>query len=171
MTEVIVDTGPLLHLNEINQLFVLEKFERLHLPELVVDELTHHGLDTKTLNLTAKIVVHHFEPASLLLVLQEIGQPDIHWADAAVFLLAQQVNFSKPVLTDDLALRRHLEAHGNLVIGSVGLLIRAYHTQLISQVELERTIELLFYHSSLHISPAFRAYVYKLLGDLGRKMD
>jgi predicted nucleic acid-binding protein len=168
MTEVIVDTGPLLHLNEINQLFVLNRFEQLHLPELVVNELSHYGLNTNTLKLTAKVVVHYFEPASLLPVLQQLGPPEIQLADAAVFQLAQQVNFSRPVLTDDLALRRQLERHGNLVIESVGLLIRAYHTQLISRIELEETMELLFNDSSLHISPAFRIYVYKLLEDLAR---
>ncbi len=67
------------------------------------------------------IVVHHFEPASLLSVLQELEQLDIHLADAAIVVLAQTVNFSRPVLTDDLALRQYLEAYRNWVIGSVGL--------------------------------------------------
>ena len=39
MTEVITDTGPILHLNEINNLLVLDIFEQLKLPELVADEL------------------------------------------------------------------------------------------------------------------------------------
>ncbi len=108
MIEVIVDTGPLLHLNEINQLFVLNRFEQLHLPELVVNELSHYGLNTNTLKLTAKVVVHHFEPVYLLQVLQQLAPPEIQLADAAVFRLVQQINFGKPVLTDDLALRRQL---------------------------------------------------------------
>jgi len=39
MTEVITDTGPILHLNEINNLLVLELFEQIKLPDLVADEL------------------------------------------------------------------------------------------------------------------------------------
>jgi hypothetical protein len=41
-----------------------------------------------------------------------MGQPQLHLADAAVFIMTQNANFSLPVLTDDLALRRQLEAHG-----------------------------------------------------------
>ncbi len=161
MTEVIADTGPLLHWNEINHLFVLDRFEQLHLPNLVVGELTNYGLHTNTLNLKAKIVVHQVEQAFLRKILQQLVQPPIHLADAGVFQLAQQVNFSLPVLTDDLALRRQLEARGNLVIGSAGLLIRAYHVD--KKIELEKAIDLLFNESSLHVSQAFRAHIYKLL--------
>ena len=77
--------------------------------------------------------------------------------------MAQNANFSLPVLTDDLALRRQLEAHGALVVGSVGILIRAYRQQLMSKIQLENAIDSLFDESSLHLSPAFRVYVRQLL--------
>jgi hypothetical protein len=53
-----------------------------------------------------------------------------------------------------------------VVIGSVGLLIRAYHLQLMNKLELEGAMELLFNDRSLHISRAFRAYVDKWLNQL-----
>jgi hypothetical protein len=36
MTEVFTDTGPVLHLNEINKLLVLELFEQIKLPWLIM---------------------------------------------------------------------------------------------------------------------------------------
>ena len=167
MTDVIADTGPILHLNEINKLFVLDIFEQLKLPELVIDELKAYSLNTNQINLKANIVICSVEHEQSLNITQELGQPTIHLADAAVFILAQNTNFSLPVLTDDLALRRQLEARGTSVIGSVGIIIRAYRQQLINQTELKETIDLLFNESSLHLSQAFRVYVYKLLNDTG----
>jgi len=39
MTKVFTDTGPVLRLNEINKLLVLELFEQIKLPDLVASEL------------------------------------------------------------------------------------------------------------------------------------
>ncbi|OAD21745.1 hypothetical protein THIOM_002483 [Candidatus Thiomargarita nelsonii] len=36
MTEVFTDTGPVLHLNEINKLLVLELFEQIKLPDFFI---------------------------------------------------------------------------------------------------------------------------------------
>jgi predicted nucleic acid-binding protein len=45
---VISDTGPLLHLNEINRLLlVLNWFDQLHLPEEVARELADYGLSVE----------------------------------------------------------------------------------------------------------------------------
>ncbi len=84
-------------------------------------------------------------------------------ADAQVFALAQADRFQSLVLTDDLALRRLLESHGCTVVGSVGVLIRTHVSGLFRREELERSIEDLFEVSTLHWSPAFRAYVRQLL--------
>jgi hypothetical protein len=50
--------------------------------------------------------------------------------------------------------------------GTVGLLIRAYAARSISREEMEAAFEALFEKSTLHLGPAFRAYVRKLLADL-----
>ncbi|EDN66537.1 hypothetical protein BGP_3323 [Beggiatoa sp. PS] len=163
MTKAIIDTGPVLHLNEINQLLALDVFEQLKLPDLVDNELRTYHINTNQLNLKAKILIASVEQEQCLNTMQQLGQPQLHLADAAVFIMAQNANFSLPILTDDLALRRQLEAHGTLVVGSVGILIRAYRQQLMNKIQLENAIDSLFYESSLHLSPAFRAYVRQLL--------
>jgi len=70
------------------------------------------------------------------------------------------------VLTDDLALRRRLENQGVTVVGSVGVLVRAYTTGRIRRDELEGAVDTLFTISTLHLSRAFRAYVRHLLANL-----
>jgi predicted nucleic acid-binding protein len=159
MMEAIIDTGPFLHLNEINYLLALDVFEQFRLPDLVDNELRTYHVNTNQLNINAKILISSVEHEACLNTIQQLGQPQLHLADAAVFIMAQNAHFSLPVLTDDLALRRQLEAHGTLVVGSVDILIRAYCQQLISKIQLENAIDLLFDESSLHLSPAFRVYV------------
>lgn len=168
MTEVISDTGPILHLNEINSLLVLDIFEQIKLPDLVADELKAYDLNANELNIRANVVICPVDHEQSLNIMQKLGQPFIHLTDAAVFILAQNANFSRPVLTDDLALRRQLEARDTLVIGSIGLLIRAYHQKFINKTVLESAIDSLFNDSSLHLSQAFRVYVHKLLNELDK---
>jgi predicted nucleic acid-binding protein len=67
-----------------------------------------------------------------------------------------------------MALRRELEFRGALVIGSVGLLVRAYNKALMERADLDHAIDALFDESTLHLSSAFRGYVRKLINDLGK---
>ncbi|HEW97452.1 MAG: hypothetical protein DRR16_31580 [Candidatus Parabeggiatoa sp. nov. 3] len=153
-------------INEINNLRVLTLFEQIKLPDLVADELEGYNLNANELNITANVVICPIDHEQSLNIRQKLGQPLIHLTDAAVFILAQNANFSLPVLTDDLALRRQLEARDTLVIGSIGLLIRAYHQQLIDKTDIKSAIDSLFNESSLHLSQAFRLYVQQLLNEL-----
>ena len=70
------------------------------------------------------------------------------------------------MLTDDLALRRALEARGATVAGSVGLLIRGYSSKKLDRAELEKSIDSLIETSPLYLSPAFKVYLRKLVSDL-----
>jgi len=65
-----------------------------------------------------------------------------------------------------LALRQYLEIHHAVVVGSIGMLVRAYRVGQLQRGELEAAVDALFDHSTLHLSRAFRAYVRRLLTDL-----
>jgi len=49
MPEAVSDTGPILHLHEINRLYALSVFERLLIPALVAEELKSYGLEANFL--------------------------------------------------------------------------------------------------------------------------
>ncbi len=167
MSEAITDTGPMLHLHEIDHLETLGIFNHLTIPDLVAKELRTFGLDPSHLGVTGlNTTILTVEKKQWSPVISEASRPTIHPADAQVFILAQSNQFQKSVLTDDLALRRRLESKGATVVGSVGVLVRAYTTDLLKRDELENTVEALFTTSTLHMSPAFRAYVRHLVADL-----
>ena len=89
--------------------------------------------------------------------------PRIQPADAQVAVLAGKLGEQRPVLTDDLALRRIVEGRGGIAVGSVGILVRAYKAWRWEKSQLGDAVDLLFSKSTLHISPAFRGYVQSLL--------
>lgn len=166
MSEAISDTGPILHLSEIDKLFGLNVFDRLYIPELVRDELRRYGLDARELTVSARISIVPVSQERGEEVFRYVRQLCIHPADAEVFILAQDESFSKIVLTDDMELRQQLELRGALVVGSVGILVRAYHKGLMKRDDLDQAIDALFKESTLHLSSAFRGYVRNLLSKI-----
>ena len=165
--DAITDTGPPLHLHEIDRLSALRSFEQLRMPPLVVKELSGFGLVPARLfpETDPRIVVTPPENNSWQELLQD-GGPRIQPADAQVLVLARQVRFQLPVLTDDLSLRRRVEGEGGTAVGSLGILLRSFRDQALSREELEDAVERLMTGSTLHLSAAFRAYVRGLLRDL-----
>jgi predicted nucleic acid-binding protein len=165
--EAISDTGPILHLHEIGQQAVLGIFECLIIPDLVAEELRTYGFDVAQLDIVG--LTFSLVPVAAKewqAVVQRPEAPPIQPADAQVFVLAQASQFQQPVLTDDLTLRRHLETHGAAVVGSMGVLVRAYRMGQLQRPELEEAVEALFDQSTLHLSRAFRAYMRQLLASL-----
>jgi len=167
MREAIAGTGPVLHLHEIGWLKTLHVFDHLVMPDLVAEELRARALDPAHLSVAGlEVAIVTVERDRWTSVIHVADQPAIQPADAQVLILARSSQFRKPVLTDDLALRRRLESLGATVVGSVGVLVRAYTTGRIGRDELESAIDALFTASTLHLNRAFRTYVHRVLADL-----
>lgn len=164
--EAISDTGPILHLNEIGKLDSLNIFERLYVTGLVANELNSYGIDVLKLDLKTSVSLVDVDNEKQFQEISKLITKPIHPADTEVFILARDKNYSIPVLTDDLTLRRQLEKQGALVIGTIGILVKAYHNGLLNREDLEGAINSLFEESTLYISRAFRSYIQKLLADL-----
>lgn len=164
--EAISDTGPILHLNEIDRLDSLNIFERLFVTGLVANELNSYGIDVLKLDLKTSVSLVDVDNEKQFQEISKLITKPIHPADTEVFILARDRNYSIPVLTDDLTLRRQLEQQGALVIGTIGILVKAYHNGLMNREDLDGAIDSLFEESTLFISRAFRSYIRKLLTDL-----
>jgi predicted nucleic acid-binding protein len=160
----IADTGPLLHLAEIGCLAALGAFQRLLIPDLVVDELRRHGVDVRLVDVpeltVSTVPPRRYERVSR--VANSAGV-SIQAADAQVLALVLARRRRDVVLTDDLALRRIVEGRHVVAVGSVGVLVRASSQGLMDDAELRRSIDALFERSTLYLSKAFRAYVHRLL--------
>ena len=98
MNEAVADTGPVLHLEEINRLVALRIFERRRVPSLVASELERYGvvLDNKKALPSTEIV--SVEEERRQAVLSERGAVEIHPADAEVVVVAREARFRFPVL-------------------------------------------------------------------------
>ena len=166
MSEAVSDTGPVLHLWEIGQVQALDVFERVLLPPLVAEELSRYGVALEAQVLKATLEVVPVEDGERQQVLGEPTIFAIHAPDAEVVVLTRRTGFRLSVLTDDLALRKRLEAEGADVSGSFGVLIRAYKKGFLGRLELESAVEALFSDSTLHAGAPFRAYARALLAEL-----
>jgi predicted nucleic acid-binding protein len=165
--ETVSDTGPILHLHEIGRLPLLAPFSPLVIPGLVQAELDLYNLPSAELakagvELTVTPVAEPIWKEILLIP----GFSRIQSADAQVFAVARSCSFQALVLTDDLALRKLLERDGATVVGSFGLLIRAYRDGRLNLTTLERSVDDLLERSTLHLSRPFRSYVRKLIEEL-----
>lgn len=167
MSDAIADTGPILHLSEIDRLDALNVFTRIAMPRLVLQELEKRNITRGSYdNQLFELVIIDVPEAKWLPLTQMLGQPIIHSADAQVFVVAQESDFRTPVLTDDLALRRRLGNVNATSVGTIGVLIRAYKQSLFNRQELDSSIDALFTQSTLHASRAFKTYIEKSLSDL-----
>jgi predicted nucleic acid-binding protein len=164
--DAICDTGPILHLQEIGKLETLTTFAPLILPTFVAAELEARDLGSVKLREAAlEVTVSSVQELEWREILRDLA-PHIQPADAQVFALVRASRYQRLALTDDLPLRRLLEGHGAQVVGTVGVLVRAYASARISRSELESSIEALFDQSSLFIGREFRFYLKNLLTDL-----
>lgn len=160
----VCDAGPLTHLWQIRLWTAFKAFTVVYVPEQVAEEVQKHvefeqfknqGISVLNIRAVSSAQIESFKttiPPSF----------NLHLADCATCVLAQDIcpDF---VLTDDLSLRRVLEMHSHPVMGSVGLVMYAYKIGLLNQETLQHTIDELFVHSTLYLSPQFKTYVRKLI--------
>ena len=165
MSEAISDTGPILHLAEIGALSVLTIFKKVLVSNLVNEELLSYGIDLvvagqrrRELTFEAKTVGQE----RVTELLRELAAFKLHRADASIIALADDMRI-RPILTDDMELRKALESRGHEAVGSIGVAVRAYKLRKLTREALEDLIDDLFSRSSLHLSKAFRKFVREML--------
>ncbi|MBI3330244.1 MAG: hypothetical protein HYZ81_26495 [Nitrospinae bacterium] len=162
----VTNTGPPLHLAQIGLEGHLTMFARVSLSEHIREELSRRGLFERiATTLGERLGVERVTSQELQAQQATLAGFTSHQADWSVAALAARLA-PDVVLTDDLALRRGLEARGHTVVGSVGVLIRAFKTGRCTKADLDTSIDQLFDGSTLYLSTGFRAYVRQLLKSL-----
>jgi rRNA-processing protein FCF1 len=111
----ITDTGPPLHLCEINQERQIALFELLIVSQFVRDELANHNVWERLKRLGLNLRVEVVAESSLASLKSIAGIERLSNADLSVWFLARTYK-NALILTDDLALRRVLENEGFLVV-------------------------------------------------------
>ena len=160
------DTGPILHLAEIGRAVCLNCVDAIFISPQVRAELRQQAVHEMVFkSLEGRI---HVERVTLSEITAQRGRLqgyNLHTADLSIAALAERL---KPdvVLTDDLQLRKALEVHGHKVVGSVGVVVRAFTHGIISRTELGTAIDELLDGSSLYTSRAFRKHVHDVLSSI-----
>ncbi|MFZ4860283.1 MAG: DUF3368 domain-containing protein [Desulfuromonadaceae bacterium] len=159
MHNAVVDTGPLLHLYEIDNLeMITAVFSTIHLPESVVREINNEPILQFIRKNTVQITVNSVSEPDLFATKEKYSLFQLHLADLAVLTLLGIIDDALGV-TDDLALRRAIESNGRTVVGTIGILFRAYKQGIIDKLRLSTLINMVFDDSTLYLNSAFMSRV------------
>ncbi len=162
----VTDSGPVIHLAEVDALDALRVFVPVTASGHVQAELRHHGKWAAVAEaLGDRLRVADITTESLVTARDAYQSFGLSDADLSVAALAADARPSV-VLTDDLALRSGLVAHGFTAVGSVGILVRALKTGVFARPRFDDAIDRLLDDSTLYLSRSFRVVVRRLVAEL-----
>src|SRR3989344_2555618 len=127
VSEAVSNTGPILHLSEINLLNIMSLFSSVSIPEEVRNELRRYNI-----NLPKKIKVKKISPKfkDTVKVLTSQSSLDLGEAEAITLSLQEKPNY---FLTDDLEARSVARNYNLQVHGTAGIILRAFRERLLSK--------------------------------------
>jgi predicted nucleic acid-binding protein len=146
---VILDAGPLIHLDQLGCLDLLATFPRIYAPQIVWDEAIRHRPLLQAGDIPTLSVQPNPDTGSSRLVAL-IALHDLDEGEAVALALLEQMG-AGIFLTDDAAARIAGDALGCAVHGTLGVLIRGFTHGLRSLVEIHRLLAELPSRSTLHI--------------------
>jgi predicted nucleic acid-binding protein len=145
----VADTGPLIHLAEIDCLPLLAIFPQLHIPSEVWREAERPA----TIRSEVTFATHHvLLSAEVAEFTTDNGLDKLQLAERECLLLCSKLDVSL-LLTDDLAVRKAAQALGLTPVGSLGIIARAHRMGRISMDAAERHLRGLHTASSLFVTP------------------
>jgi len=140
------DTGPILHLTEINFIKSLEIFSSVLIPEEVSNELRKHGIKIPR---SVKIKTLNSQSKDRVKVLTNQHSIDSGEAEAIALALQEKASY---FLTDDLEARRVAKNYNLETHGTVGVVLRAFRDKLINKRDAIEKTRSLKNNSSLFIT-------------------
>lgn len=156
MDKFIVDTGPFIHLEQINQLKLLKSLPQVYIPSSIISEIKQGD---KILNSLKGI--KHWPNAKIAAVRRKsigskakiIRAAGLQRGEIDCIHLALQIQQSI-LLTDDMRARITAERLSVEVHGSIGFIAYGFRREWLSFEEAERSLNLLYHRSSLFITYA-----------------
>lgn len=148
--EAVADAGPIIHLDEVGLAEALHVFRRIVVPHAVAAEvrMLPRGpgvrlLRLRNLHVTRPSMDERF--AAQQLVFRRLTEAD---REALVMAQAREC----PLLTDDLDLRDAAKVLGVHPVGTIGLVVLAALTDVVSRPEALRGLDALLVSSSLFVT-------------------
>jgi predicted nucleic acid-binding protein len=146
----VADTGPLIHLAEIDCLPLLSIFEELHIPEGVWQEADRPSTIRDGLTFAKR---HSLQRDEIMRFTTDLGLDKLQAGERESLLLCSKLTVAV-LLTDDLAVRRAAKGLGLTPVGSLGVIARAQQMGRISVEAAEHHLRDLYTVSSLFVTEA-----------------
>jgi predicted nucleic acid-binding protein len=157
------DTGPIIHLSEIDAIQSFKVFSRTLIPPEVNSEIKKHKID-----LPKWIKIEKLEPKSKDTANILMNQYELDLGEAEAISLAIQER-TGCFLTDDLDARIIAKEFKLDVHGSVGIILRAFREKIFSKEEAIKKSQELHTKSSLYITKSLIDEVIKAINEFPRK--
>ena len=161
-TPVVIDAGPIIHLDELECLDLLDDFVSLHTTVKVRNEVIRHrpSLDLSSLR---TLTIHNLDRPSISPnLLAAIEAFDLDAGEISAMLLFDILRASI-FFCDDSAARLAAESQGYRVHGTIGIVIRAIRRGLRTHNEVLTILDEISVKSSLYIKSS-------LLADIRRQV-
>ncbi|OVE83894.1 hypothetical protein [Natronolimnobius baerhuensis] len=141
MQPVVADTGPIIHLDEADALWLLSIFDTVHVPHTVLEELERGSTPDALSECTVETHVVDGD---------ETAYPNLDPGETAAMLLADQLE--TVVLTDDLAARETATEQEIEVHGSIGVVLAAYSQDELTSNEAKSLLRKLHQDTTLYLA-------------------
>jgi predicted nucleic acid-binding protein len=136
--KVVCDSGPVIHLHELNCLHLLEDFKEILISDTVYNEIRRHcTLETNELNLPFALLSGNIPVNEPLFTLCQIFLLDTGETEA---LALMEKNPQAIFLTDDTSARLVAQYMGYKVHGPIGILIRSIRR---GQMKVQEALQIL----------------------------
>src|SRR4030042_3518346 len=150
--KIVCDSGPIIHLDELNCLRLLEDFQEILLPDTVYEETNRHPPSRlNDLNLPFVFSAGIVPKNSTLITLCRIFSLDAGETEA---LALMEKNPQAIFLTDDASARMVAEQMGFKVHGTIGILVRSIRRNQMEPGEVLRILRGVPSQSTLYIKPS-----------------
>jgi predicted nucleic acid-binding protein len=148
---IVTDSGPIIHLSQINTEFAWKIFTKIYVPNIVHLEVTKFSLPGSNIFKDKRFKINTsnkniLEKAKKLHKKHEIGKND------SIILAHAKSLEADLLLTDDLELRELASSEKIKPVGSVGILYRSFIEGYCDLKQLFKHLDSLFSKSSLYIT-------------------
>lgn len=151
-TSVVCDAGPIIHLDELECLYLMEDFEKVFLPTVVKKEvLTHRSIAFEDANVRWEEIPDQSPVEERFRTVYRVFALDAGEA-AALSYMSKKPDLI--FLTDDAAARLVAAKLGYNVHGTIGILIRAIRRNLMEAEEVIGRLKHIPLKTTLHIKPS-----------------
>ena len=149
---VVLDAGPLIHLDELECLHLLDGFAALLIPSVVWNEAARHRPRLRLEKIPRAKIRDPHGPPPLPLAAASFAN-ELHAGEIAAITLLHEAGGGM-LLSDDDAARQTAEALGFPVAGTLGLLLRGIRRGQISSAQVRKLVAAIPQRSTLHVSRA-----------------